>query len=181
MEEWKKVVGYDEYEVSSYGRVRSIDRIITDSWDRTYFIPGKILTPQIDVNKYGYKQVFVTLSHRHILHRVLIHRLVAEAFIPNPDNLPQVNHKDEDSANNHVENLEWCTCLYNINYGTTIQRRSKNRRRAIDVFDENHNYIETVDSGVVASEKYHASRGHISQGCHNGRKVKNYYFQFSES
>lgn len=57
-----------------------------------------------------------------------IHRLVAQAYIPNPDNLPQINHKDEDKANNHVSNLEWCTHLYNMRYGTRNARRSETMR-----------------------------------------------------
>lgn len=57
--------------------------------------------------------------------QLLVHRMVAQAFIPNPDNYPIINHKDENPSNNCVENLEWCTYKYNSNYGTCNQRRSK--------------------------------------------------------
>lgn len=58
-----------------------------------------------------------------------IHRLVAEAYIPNPSNYPQVNHKDEDKSNNRLSNLEWCTMRYNANYGTKVKRMLKNRKK----------------------------------------------------
>ena len=57
-----------------------------------------------------------------------IHRLLAEAFIPNPNNYPQINHKDENKKNNSLNNLEWCTCKYNINYGTRTKRDVKKRK-----------------------------------------------------
>lgn len=84
-------------------------------------IPGCILKPSI--SGAGYLSVLIIDSNGN-RKQSYIHRLVAKAFIPNPYNLPQVNHKDEDKTNNQVDNLEWCTPLYNINYGNTRQKIS---------------------------------------------------------
>lgn len=75
--------------------------------------------------------LFVNLYKEHKLKKAYIHRLVAEAYLPNPDNLPEVNHKDENKANNALSNLEWCTRQYNTNYGTSIQRSHEKLKKAI--------------------------------------------------
>ena len=121
IEEWKDIVGYDGmYMVSNLGRVKSIERIITYSDGRVYKYHEKILKQS--VNK-GYMKV--TLSKNSKVTSKKVHRLVAEAFLSNKNNYPQVNHKDECTTNNNIDNLEWCSQEYNNNYGTRIERIKK--------------------------------------------------------
>ena len=116
MEEiWRPVKGFEGYyEVSNLGRVRSIDRVVVDTVRNCErLLKGKVLIQRDHSN--GYKVVMFCKEHK--LYNKYIHRLVAEAFLPNPDNLRQVNHKDEVKSNNRVDNLEWCSQLYNNLYG----------------------------------------------------------------
>ena len=101
---WKDVPDYEGYQISNLGNVYSLKS-------------NKMLTKQ---DKRGY--LVVTLYKDNKKHYISVHRLVALAFIPNPYHYEQVNHKDEDKKNNVVENLEWCTSEYNINYGTRTDR-----------------------------------------------------------
>lgn len=116
MEEiWKYIQGYEGlYQISNLGRVKSLNYNHTKK--------EKIL--QYRINERGYK--YISLCVNNIRKSFKIHRLVAEAFIPNPHNYPCINHKDEDKTNNCVDNLEWCTYKYNSNYGTAIKRRVAN-------------------------------------------------------
>lgn len=177
---WKVIDDYPYYEISSFGRVRSIDRIIVDSWGRSYFKAGQLIKITEQRDDYNYVQLMVVVYDVNGKpHRVIVARLVAKMFIPNPNNLPQVNHIDEDSTNNHVDNLEWCTALYNINYGETILRRSKTRSRPIDVYNLNNVYLGTYKSAVDASKKFNVSRSSISECCNNKKEsVKGYIFKF---
>ena len=122
IEEWKSIPGYEGlYEVSNLGRVRSLDRYVKTCYEAYKLHKGKILSPAKDKN--GYLKVHLCYNGKHNIIRV--HRLVAQAFLLNPDNLPEVNHKDEDKTNNSVDNLEWCDRSYNISYGTRTERQKK--------------------------------------------------------
>ena len=178
---WKPINEFIGYEISSYGRVRSLDRYILDSTGKLQFKAGKILKLQKQYNKHrnNYLQIMVTLRNQKHVQRCLVARLVAKAFISNPNNLPQVNHKDEDSTNNHVNNLEWCTNQYNVTYNDLQWKRSKKLMKPINVFDKFMNYIETLNSQKEASEKYNISCGLISSCCHGNKKfTKGYHFEF---
>ena len=110
-EVWKDILGYEgHYQVSDKGRVKSLKQG-----------KEKILKPRKD--KDGY--LYVCLCKNGEVKTCKIHRLVGQSFIPNPNNLPEINHRDEVKTNNSVENLEWCSSKYNMNYGTRVQRQSK--------------------------------------------------------
>ena len=120
MEEiWKDIEGYEGlYQVSNLGKVRSMNRIDSKGHKRGGFIMKQ------KINKYGYCVIGLCKNGRQIF--CLVHRLVGKAFIPNPECLPLINHKDECKANNVWTNLEWCDAQYNLNYGT-IKERTANR------------------------------------------------------
>lgn len=125
-ETWNPIKGYEElYEVSNLGRVRSLDRVYVRKDGSRYTINGRLMKP-FDT-KDGYKSVKLRSYGNRKTFRV--HRLVAQAFIPNPDNYMIVNHKDEDRINNRADNLEWCTNLYNLNYGSAKERLSISHKR----------------------------------------------------
>ena len=112
---WRPIEGYEGlYEVSSYGRVRSLDMYVKVGYGNYRLHKGKVLSPAKDTN--GYLKVNLYCNGKQ--KTINVHILVAQAFLPNPDNLPQVNHKDENKSNNRVENLEMCNAKYNLSYGT---------------------------------------------------------------
>lgn len=119
---WRPIEGYEGlYEVSNTGKVRSLDRYVKNGHSSYKLHKGKVLSPAKDKN--GYLKVNLSCNGKNNIIRV--HRLVAQAFIENFDNLPEINHKDEDKTNNNVTNLEWCDRKYNNNYGTKIERQKK--------------------------------------------------------
>lgn len=141
----KPIVGYEaQYEVDVFGRIYALDRVVkVNDNGRIYDKPlkGKLLRQCLSSN--GYKTVALTKNGKSKTQYV--HRLVAMAFIPNPENHPFINHKDEDRTNNFANNLEWCTNAYNVNYGTAKERRVKKMRGhtsshavMIEAFGEKH-------------------------------------------
>jgi hypothetical protein len=140
MEIWKDIEGYEQlYQVSNLGNVKSL----SNKNNRR----EKILKPG---SKKGYLSVI--LHKNRVRKNFLVHRLVAEAFLPNPNNLQTINHKDEDKTNNRVENLEWCSPQYNCNYGTRNNRVKENLinnsklSKQVIQFSEDDNFIKIWES-----------------------------------
>ena len=124
--------------------------------------------------------------------RLLIHRLVAEAYIPNPDGLPQINHKDENPRNNHVSNLEWCTAKYNMNYGEGARTRHSKIDYSNPIYRENaikngkkvsipvlmfkgDKLIKTFESAKDASKKTGIAHSNILRAAHGERATAGGY------
>lgn len=125
MEEWRDIKGFeDSYQVSSKGRVKSKDRMVKAAKGSLQMRKGQIITGTMMPNGY----IVVGLWRDCKASQRYIHRLVAEAFIPQPKGLNEINHIDEDKTNNIVPNLEWCNHKYNLNYGSVKDKIGKANR-----------------------------------------------------
>lgn len=160
MEIWKDINGFEGlYQVSNYGNVRSM-----------YQSVQRIL--KLEKMRKGYLRT--SLHHGEKRARILVHRLVAQTFIPNPQNLPCINHKDENKANNRVDNLEWCTNEYNCNYGTRNLRTGLSRRKPIIVIEkETEDVFMEHNSLVDAAFYWGVSVDQIIYYCRTKRKPRN--------
>ena len=156
-EVWKDVVGFEGfYKVSNKGNVYSVERISLNGRK----IGGIILKPSPDT--IGYLQVALYKNGKR--QNKLIHRLVTEAFIPNPENHPEVNHLDEVKDNNNVENLEWCDTRYNLNYGTARQRAAKKTSKKVKAVNVETGEVVKFNSIREAGRKGYDNRS-VSRAC----------------
>lgn len=156
---WKSVKGYENYyEISNYGNFRSLDRKIIRSDGIIQLRKGQMITPV--ANQDGYLQVKLCRDGKY--RAVRIHRLVAEAFIPNPNNLPEINHKDCNRKNNHVDNLEWINHIDNVQY-------SSNQEKYIHTGESNPNFGNKKLKEYYAKYPEEAKRVLSRPGSQNGR------------
>lgn len=157
MKIWKDVKGYEGiYQVSNYGRLRTIGRFVANSQNGEKTLYRKPIIKKQTLNG-GY--LIVTLNKDGKFTTALVHRLVAAAFVPGyTERKNQVNHKDEDKTNNRADNLEWCDARYNINYGTRTARAAKTVSRSVMSFDKNGRHIKTYESlSKVKEDGYNPS------------------------
>lgn len=162
---WKDIAGYEGlYQVSDDGQIRSLPRERCNG--RGYYqTKGRILRPGMR-GKDGLLYQFVVLSDGKTATNYSVHRLVADAFLENPEMLPEVNHKDENTMNNCASNLEWCTRAYNINY-------SKAKR--VSQFNLCGEKLAEYQSIVVASKITGISRTAINNNLKNWSKTAGGY------
>ena len=172
MEEiWKDIKGYEGlYQVSNLGRVKSLKRKVYAGRNRLRWQHERIMSNNKS-NGNGY--LVVNLNKESKDKNKYIHRLVAQAFIPNPNHYLYVNHKDENRKNNKVDNLEWCTALYNNTYKNAhIRKGLKNRNNRLSKkvyqLDDDNNIIKEYPSISEASRQLNVSIQAISD-CLNGK------------
>lgn len=124
---WKDIERYEGlYAISNLGRVKSFDKIIPRKNGTTYFLKGRVMKQNL-VGPIGKKYLCVDLFKDGVRRSSKVHRLVAKAFIDNPENYPCINHKNEDKEDNRVDNLEWCSYSYNNTYNGLSWRRNRKR------------------------------------------------------
>lgn len=162
---WKDINGYNGlYQISNLGRVKSLN---------------KSIIKKLQTNEKGYLKV--TLANNKKRKTYFVHRLVALHFIPNINNLPQINHKNENKCDNRVENLEWCDNRYNCNYGvhnTKISQKLKRHPSLIKPILQltpNGELIKKWGSSTDAAENLHIHKTCISECCNGKQKTAGGY------
>lgn len=153
MEIWKDIKNYEGiYQISNLGEIKNKEKVLKQYVKKGYYTIG--------LRKNGKRKFYQ------------VHRLVAQTFLDNNENFPQVNHKDENKLNNNVNNLEWCSASYNNCYGTRIERVAQNNknRQPVLLYDKSGNFIAEYFSVMEASRKTNIKPSCIVKSC----KKRNY-------
>lgn len=170
---WKEVDGYNgKYHISNFGRIKMMEHYYFDK-------PFRLL--KLHSVRLGYKHI--TLTKDGVEKRYLFHRLVARHFIANPNNYPHVNHKDENPSNNRADNLEWCTRLYNVRYGTAIERKKeklKKYKKPVEQYNKDGVFIKRWESATDAAKELGLHSHCICMALKGKNKTyKNYIWRYA--
>ncbi len=171
---WRDIKGYEGvYQISSYGRIKSLKRKITvidKKQKRKYIKKNKEIIKKLFLDNNGY--YFTTINKK----RYRVHRLVATTFLPNPHNFPVVNHLDGNKLNNNISNLEWCTYKENSKHASksnllNLQPAINKISKKVDMYDLNNNYLKTFNSITEAKKilNKNCNCGNISEVCSGKR------------
>lgn len=153
VETFVKIDGFEKYEVSNLGKVRNMKS-------------GRVLKPSLHKN--GYLRYFLCENNKR--KHLYLHRIIATAFIDNPEEKPQVNHIDENKLNNDLSNLEWCTVRENLIHGTRTKRAAEKCFKKVIQLDLNDNVLNEFESMRQAEQKTGVLVKNISSCCNGKRK-----------
>lgn len=172
IEEWRQIPGFGgRYFASNLGRIKQC-AAAAGFFGNRYSIKSMVLKPS---NCHGYTHVWL-VGLDGIKRIYMTHRLIAQTFLPNPDNLPQINHKNEIKYDNRVENLEWCTALYNVNWGTALERNSN--KQGCPIIGVHRITGEKI---IFRSSRYADKNGFDRKSLYiairNNKPYKNYYWK----
>lgn len=170
---WAEIPGYEGlYSISNLGRIKSFHK------SKRQGCASECLLKNTLANN-GYCQV--TLYKGQKRRKFLVHRLVAECFIPNPNNLPQINHKNENTTDNRADNLEWCDAAYNNAYGTARLRSIITKSKMVEQYLPSGQFIARYACASIAEYITGVSRKLIQQCCHGSIKTAcGYVWHYAE-
>lgn len=170
LETWKDIAGFEGYyQISNFGNVRSVTRAVHHPKGGVRVCRSRPIKPALNGDGY----YFVVLQKNHTAKPYRINRLVAEAFIGNPANLPCVNHIDKNRLNNHVDNLEWCTVEYNNRYSTN---------KAVSQYDDSGKHICDWEAVSDVTRQLRINASNIIQCCRGKRKTAGgYIWKYKEA
>ena len=178
---WDNIPGFSGFQASSMGHYRSLDREVKCVKKGTvYFmkVKGQNLIPQ---TQWDNRQTVTLRSDNGEQKIMKTGRVTALTFIPNPNNLPQVNHKDENPQNNQVSNLEWCTMDYNLSYGTRLERIAKSKWKKVNQYDiKTGQLIKTWDSIKAIEDAGLGIAKYISSSIRKGHNSGGYFWRFAD-